>query len=426
MSNSYTYRNKSWIKDTGLAKEGQSLIDTALEDMPSLQGILKKYGGKKPLKNTRIPVCVIPTPETGAFVWTLKSLGAEVQLCSDNVISVDDRVAAAIDSWGVKVFGKRNQSVEDFLQCIRWSTLFMVDNNIAYPTQIVDDGSDLTKLIHAEKVEWLNDIKGTSEQTTCGVFFDQGLQKRGQLVTPIIDINAGLKASFDNRYGPRESFIPAFAMCKGMQLGGKTALVAGYGMVGKGVVEALMMAGCRVLVAEVNPLRALEAKMQSLEIVTINEAISIADVFVTATSTPHVFTKDQILKMKSGASLCNMGENREYDSHLLENELGFTKNWVNDNLARYKNGEWYVDSLCDGWLLNMRSGGNPARALGITFALHILIQIKLANGWNLEKGSINTVPEEIENEVILLNFPELKDKMTLLTHEQKQYMGAEK
>lgn len=426
MSNLYTYQDHSWIKDKNLAKEGQSLIDTALEDMPSLQGIIKKYGSKKPLKGARIPVCVIPTPETGAFVWTLKQLGAVVRLCSDNVISVDDRIAAAVDSWGVKVFGKRNQSVEEFLQCIRWATLFKVGNKIVPPTQIVDDGSDLTKLIHAEKVEWLNDIRGTSEQTTCGVLFDQGLQKRGQLVTPIIDINTGLKASFDNRFGPRESFIPAFAMCKGMQLGGKTALVAGYGMVGKGVVEALIMAGCRVLVAEVNPLRALEAKMQSLEIVRIDEAIPYADVFVTATSTPHVFTKKQILKMKSGASLCNMGENREYDCHLLENEKGIKKIWINDNLARYQNGKWYVDNLCDGWLLNMRSGGNPARALGITFALHTLVQIKLAEEWKLEKGSITTVPDNIEQEVVLLNFPELSEKMTQLTHEQKQYIGAEK
>lgn len=419
-----SHQSDSWIRDRGLAQEGEAMIRIAREDMPALIALVKKYSKTQPLKGTRIAVCVIPTAETGNLVWGLITLGAEVRLCSDNVISVDDRVAAAIDSWGVSVFGRRDQTREEFFQCIHWATQFK-DNRgkTTPPTQIIDDGSDLTSLIHREKLSWLDKILVVTEQTTCGINFDRALQQKHQLKVPVVDINTGLKAAFDNRYGPRESFIPAFKMCKDIQIGGKLALVAGYGMVGKGVVEALQMMGCRVLVSECDPIRATEALMNGLEIVSVDQNLKSVDIFITATSCPWILSAKQILSMKRGAILCNMGENREYDAHLLVNIKGVVRQQINPNLTRYRYRNWYIDSLCDGYLLNMRSGGNGSRVLGITFALHLIAQIKVTQGWRPKRGIITQLSPEVENEVALLNFPELKNKITRLTPAQKDYMG---
>ena len=247
------------------------------------------------------------------------------------------------------------------------------------------------------------------------------------MLVPVVDINTGLKAAFDNRYGPRESFIAAFKACKDIQLGGKVAVVAGFGMVGKGVAEALQMAGCRIIVTESDPIRAVEALMSGYEVATVDEALAEADIFVTETSSPEVFSVEQILKMKNGATLCNMGENREYDAHLLPQRIeGVGREQITPNLVRYHlPGDRYVDSLLDGYLLNMRTGGNGSRALGITFALHLLAQIKVSQGWRPEPGKIHRLPAGMEEEVALLNFPELGAHLTHLTNAQREYMGLE-
>ncbi len=418
--------NDYWIKDINLASEGQKLIDMAREDMPALTSLVKKYHNSKPLSGSRIAICVIPTPATGNLVWAAKQLGADVRLCSDNVVSVDDRVAAAIVSWGVPVFGKRDQSREEFYDCIVRATQFKDSKGKNLPpTQIIDDGADMTLLIHKENYSWLSEIKVVSEQTTCGVNFDKGLMRDNKLKVPVVDINTGLKAAFDNRYGPRESFIESVKACVAeKQLGGKLVLVIGYGMVNKGVVEALQAAGSRVVISEINSVRAAEAIMNGLEFVTIDEILPFVDMVVTATSTPHTLTVKQIQKMKRGAMLCNMGENQEYDAHELVNIKGVKKEFLNPNLVRYSNENWYVDNLCDGWLLNMRTGGNPPRVLGITFALQLMAHIKVNEGWKLKKGQIYHLPDEVDQEVAMLNFPEIPKKLTHLTEEQFRYMGC--
>ena len=378
------------------------------------------------MNGARIAICVIPTAATGNLVWSARALGASVRLCSDNVISVDDRITAAVASWGVPVFGKRDQTKEEFYECIREATKFVGESGaIIPPTQIIDDGADLTLLAHQENFPWLNDIKVVTEQTTCGINFDTSLMRSGKLQVPVVDLNSGLKSAFDNRYGTRESFLPAVKACVGeVQLGGKFAVVAGYGKVGRGVVEALQMTGCRVVITESSAVQATEALMNGLELVKMDDVLHNADLFVTATSSPDVMTVDQILRMKRGAMLCNMGENQEYNAHELINIEGVERKLVNPNLARYSKEGWYVDNLCDGWLLNMRTGGNPARVLGITFALHLMAHIKVMQGWEPEKGKIHRLPAEIEEQVAMQNFPEIKDKLTVLTPKQIQYMGC--
>jgi adenosylhomocysteinase len=417
---------EGWITDPLLSEEGQKLIEIARSDMPTLVSLVEVYSKKKPLKGARISVCVIPTPETGNLIWVLKELGAEVRLCSDNIISVDDRVAAAIYSWGVPVFGKRDQSLDNFFNCIKMALEFKDKKGaIIPPTQIIDDGSDMTQLIHREKMSWIKKLKVISEQTTCGIEFSKKLADRKELEAPVVDINTGFKSSFDNHYGCRESFINAFKLCKDIMFGGKTAVIAGYGMVGKGVAEALIMAGCRVLIVEVSATRAAHALMAGLEVVKLEDCLDKADIFVTATTTPHVFTIENILKMKSGATLCNMGENQEYDAKLLVNEPGIKKVRINENLFRYSKGDWFVDSLCDGYLLNMRVAGNPPRVLAITFALHVLAHIKVMKGWKLTPGHIYRLPTTCDDELARLNFPELCNKLTTLTSDQKKYLSGE-
>lgn len=416
-----------WIKDIALADEGQKMIEAAREDMPALTSLVKEYGVSKPLSGARIAICVIPTAATGNLVWAAKELGANVRLCSDNVISVDDRIAAAIAKWGVPVFGKRDQTREEFYESIRRATQFRNEyGETVPPTQIIDDGADMTLLAHRENLPWLKDVLVVSEQTTCGVNFDAGLMRNGELKVPVVDINTGFKAAFDNRYGPRESFIPALKACVGeVQLGGKLAVVAGYGMVAKGVVEALQMTGCRVVVTESDAVRATEALMNGIEVVRMDEILDKGDLFVTATSSPGVMTVDQILKLKNGAMMCNMGENQEYDAHKLVEIQEVRKEFVNPNLARYSKGDWHVDNLCDGWLLNMRTGGNPPRVLGITFALHLMTHLKVAAGWRPETGKIHHLPPEVEQQVAILNFPGIQEKLTSLTSAQLRYMGRE-
>ena len=416
-----------WIKDIALADEGQKMIEMARGDMPALNSLVKEFGPSKPLTGARIAICVIPTAATGNLVWAARELGANVRLCSDNVVSVDDRITAALANLGVPVFGKRDQTKEEFFTSIRLATQFKDEGGaIIPPTQIIDDGADMTLLAHRENLPWLDDVLVVSEQTTCGVNFDNGLMREGKLRVPVVDINTGLKAAFDNRYGPRESFIPAFKACIGeVQLGGKLAVVAGYGMVAKGVVEALQMTGCRVVITESDAVRATEALMNGIEVVRMDEVLDKADLFVTATSSPGVMTTDQILRMKSGAMMCNMGENQEYDAHGLVDVPGVKKEFVNPNLARYSKDDWHVDSLCDGWLLNMRTGGNPPRVLGITFALHLMTHLKVAKEWRPEKGKIHHLPPEAEQEVAILNFPDIREKLTPLTSAQLRYMGRE-
>ncbi|MBN1162183.1 adenosylhomocysteinase [Patescibacteria group bacterium] len=424
--NKQNNKTESWIADPSLAEEGQQLIEIARDDMPALVSLVKKYKETKPLKGSRISVCVIPTPETGNLIWALINLGAEVRLCSDNIISVDDRVAAAVDSWGVSVFGKRDQTLDEFFKCIQWALEFKdAEGNIVPPTQIIDDGSDMTQLIHRNKYKWAKELKGVSEQTTCGVEFAKTLKKQGKLKVPIIDINTGFKAAFDNYYGSKESFLYAFKRTKDIMFGGKKVLVSGYGRVGKGVVDMLKICGADVYVSEVSPVRAAHALMEGTTVVNVNDCLSDMDIFITAATTPHVFNLDQILKMKSGATLCNMGENLEYDAQQLVTIDGVEKVVINENLVRYKKGDWFIDSLCDGYLLNMRIGGNPPRVLGITFALHILAHIKLSKGWKLEAGNIYSLPPEVDDEIALMNFPELKDKLTELSNNQKNYLSGD-
>lgn len=420
---------QSWIKDISLAPQGNRLIEKARENMPGISAIIERYGQHQPLINQRIAVCVIPTPETANLVWALDRLGAQVRLCSDNVKFTNDEVAAAVTSYGIPVFAKRYQSRDEFVENIRLASRFPDrQGNLNPPTRIIDDGADMTLLLHREEPRLLSSIEAVTEQTTCGVNFDRELRRKGLLQVPVVDINTGIKAELDNRYGPRESFIPSVkAIHQGFDFYGKTVLVVGYGMVGKGIVDALKKENCKIIIAEANIKRALEVEMDGLKYSKVDNVLGDVDLVVTASSTPHNLTAKQILQMKKGAVICNMGENLEYNAHELPKiDDGINREEITPDLIRYKRNAdgWFVDSLCDGYLLNMATGGNPSRIVSVTMALHLLAQIKISLGQlQVERGKIVKVPQEIQDEALALCFPELVDKLTNLTPSQREYMG---
>jgi adenosylhomocysteinase len=417
-----------WIADPKLAEDGFHRLELARLDMPGLVEIVTRYKDMQPLKGTRIAISVIPTDPTGNLVWALKELGANVRLCSDNRVSTRDDIAAALVAMDIPVFARRNQSKEEFTQCFREVVKFRDERGkIVHPHQIIDDGFDLTLIMHEEQPGLVESLRGVTEQTTCGVNFAHRLMMTEKLRCPIIDINSGVKADFDNRFGTRESFLHSYFECINIELGGKVAVLVGYGPVGKGCVDQLRTVGSRVVVVEADPIRAAEALMVGLQVDSLEAAATYGDLFVVSTGSSCTITEEHLLKMKNGAILCNMGENYlEYDTIYLHSEAVKTVA-INENIIMHiLPNERKLYSLVDGGLMNMRGGGHPPRLLSITFCLHILMQIELSrNEHCFQRGRIYKTPRRLQEEVMLMNFPELQGKMSQLTEEQLEYMGRD-
>lgn len=416
-----------WIADPMGADDGEYQIELARLDMPGLVELVRHYGELKPLSGARIAVSVIPTPETGNLVWTLRKLGASVRLCSDNRVSTNDEVAAALVRWGIPVFAKRDQTKEEYFQCFREVVKFKDEKgNIVQPHQIVDDGFDLSQLMHEERPELIENLRGVTEQTTCGVNFAHKLMIAGQLRCSVIDINSGVKAAFDNRYGPRESFLDSFFECFNLELGGKVVILAGYGPVGKACADLLRAVGSRVVVAEADPIRGAQALMEGFQVDSLENASRYGDIFIVTTGSPRVIREEHFLLMKDGAVLCNMGENYlEYDTNYLNDKRQVLTIRKDDNLSVHVlPNRKKLFALASGGLLNMRGGGHPPRLLSITFCLHVLMQIALAqNNDQFQKGIIYKTPRKLQEHVILMCFPELNGKIEVLSDEQLAYMG---
>ena len=417
-----------WIADPTLAEIGMERIRIARLDMPGIVEIVDRHYLQQPLSSARIAVSVIPTDATGNLVWALQKLGASVRVCSDNRVSTSDEVAAALVAMNVPVFARRNQSKEQYQHCFSEVVKFpQVDGSCLPPHQVIDDGLDLVKFIHESDIDLATQLRGATEQTTCGVNFAHALLRARKLACPIININAGIKAEFDNRYGTRESFIHSFLQCMNVELGGKVAVVTGFGPVGRGCIDQLRAVGAQIVVVDADPIRAAQALMEGHRVDSIESASEYGDIFVVSTGTPYVITQHHLLKMKSGAVLCNMGENYlEYDSEYLHSDDSIVSTKISDDLTTHRlpNGN-ELFSLADGGLMNMRGGGHPPRLLSITFSLHIMMQIALTQIFGDLESNIYAVPRSIQEEVVLLNFPELRSKLTSLTKEQIDYMGRD-
>ena len=405
-----------------LAEWGRKEIEIAEMEMPVLMTLRKEYGKSKPLKGARIAGCLHMTIQTAVLIETLLILGAQVRWSSCNIFSTQDHAAAAIAAIGVPVFAWKGLSEQEYQWCIE-QTLMFEDGPL---NMIIDDGGDLTNLIHDKYPELLKGIKGLSEETTTGV---RSLMKRwhdGTLGVPAINVNDSVtKSKFDNLYGCRESLLDGIKRATSIMIAGKVAVVAGYGDVGKGSAEALASAGARVLVGEVDPICAYQAAMNGFQVVTMEEAAPIGDIFVTATGCCGVITAEHMLKMKNGVLLCNIGH---FDCEI---DVGWLKNHPEvEHIAikpqvdqyRFKNSQKSIILLAEGRLVNLGcANGHPSFVMSNSFTNQILAQIDL---WtNTYPIGVHCLPRIIDEKVARLHLDRLGVHLTTLTKKQSDYLG---
>ncbi len=410
------------VADIGLASWGRKEISLAETEMPGLMALREEYGAKQPLKGARITGCLHMTIQTAVLIETLSALGAEVRWSSCNIFSTQDHAAAAIAAAGIPVFAWKGETEEEYDWCIR-QTIHGRDD--WRPNMILDDGGDLTRMMHDEFPELLKDVKGISEETTTGVLRLHEMWKDGTLKAPAINVNDSVtKSKFDNLYGCRESLPDGLKRATDVMFAGKIALVAGYGDVGKGCADALRGQGARVLVTEVDPICALQAAMQGYQVVTMEEAAPQADIFVTATGNHSVITLDHMREMKDRAIVCNIGHfDNEIEVASLQN-YQWTEIKPQVDEITFPDGKRLV-LLAKGRLVNLGCAtGHPSFVMSASFTNQVLAQIELWNNHGDYQNQVYVLPRHLDEKVARLHLAKLGVKLTTLTKEQAKYIGV--
>ena len=408
------------VADVSLADWGRREIELAETEMPGLMATREEFGASKPLKGARIAGCLHMTIQTAVLIETLTALGAEVRWSSCNIFSTQDQAAAAIAATGVPVFAWKGMSEEEFWWAIE-KTVFGPDG--WRPNLILDDGGDLTVLMHEKYGELLDDVVGLSEETTTGVHRLYEMQKAGTLKVPAINVNDSVtKSKFDNKYGCRESLVDAIRRATDLMMAGKVAVVAGYGDVGKGSAESLRNAGCRVLVTEADPICALQAAMEGYEVVTMEDAASSGDIFVTCTGNIDVITLDHMRQMKDRAIVCNIGH---FDSEIQINALRNLK-WHNVkpqvDEVEFPDGKRII-VLAEGRLVNLGCAtGHPSFVMSASFTNQVLAQIELWQNTGQYKNEVYVLPKHLDEKVAALHLGKLAVNLTRLTKQQADYL----
>lgn len=409
----------SKIKDPKLAKKGQLEIEWAESNMPVLMEIRKRFQKEKPFKNLKISACLHVTKETAVLVQTLKEGGAKIALCGSNPLSTKDEIAAALVKKGIEVFAWRGLNQKEYYFCI--------EKVLAQkPNITLDDGGDLVSFVHSKKQELIKNIIGGTEETTTGVLRFKAMEKEGALKYPIVAVNdAYSKFLFDNRYGTGQSTIDGILRGSSILLAGKTFVVCGYGFCGKGVALRAKGMGAKVIIVEVDPIKALEALMDGFEVMPSERAAKVGDIFVTVAGNKNVISKKHFLKMKSGAILANAGHfNVEINLNDLES-LTKEKRKIRENLEEYilKNGK-KLYLLAEGRLVNLAAAeGHPSEVMDMSFSLQALSCRWLTKNKNLAP-KVYKVPEEIDKEVAFLKLKSMGIKIDKLTREQKRYLES--
>jgi adenosylhomocysteinase len=446
------------VKDIGLASWGRKEIDIAETEMPGLMAVREEYAAKKPLKGARIAGSLHMTIQTAVLIETLAALGADIRWASCNIYSTQDHAAAAIAAGGIPVFAFKGESLEDYWEYTH-NIFEWTDGGT--PNMILDDGGDATLLIHlgvrAEKGDtafldkatneeeevlfaaikkrlktkpgWYSEIakniRGVTEETTTGVHRLYEMQKKGTLLFPAINVNDSVtKSKFDNLYGCRESLVDGIRRGTDVMMAGKVAMVAGFGDVGKGSAASLRNAGCRVLVAEVDPICALQAAMEGYEVTTMDDASPRADIFVTATGNKDVITIDHMRAMKDRAIVCNIGH---FDSEIQVAALRNMK-WENvkpqvDEIE-FSDGKRII-LLSEGRLVNLGNAmGHPSFVMSASFTNQTLAQIELWGNPGAYKKEVYTLPKQLDEKVARLHLAKVGAKLTKLTSEQADYIGV--
>jgi len=411
------------VQDISLAGWGRKEISIAEGEMPGLMALREEYGASQPLKGARIAGCLHMTIQTAVLIETLTALGATVRWSSCNIFSTQDQAAAAIAATGVPVFAWKGLSEEEFWWCIE-QTVKGPDGWT--PNMILDDGGDLTVLMHDKYPELLNDVRGLSEETTTGVHRLWEMERKGTLKVPAINVNDSVtKSKFDNLYGCRESLVDAIRRGTDVMMAGKVAVVAGYGDVGKGSAASLRNAGCRVLVTEADPICALQAAMEGYEVVTMENGAPRGDIFVTCTGNVDVITLDHMREMKHRAIVCNIGH---FDSEIQINAL---RNYKWDNIKPQVDEVEFPDGkriiiLSEGRLVNLGNAtGHPSFVMSASFTNQTLAQIEL---WTAKPGQyqnkVYTLPKALDEKVAALHLAKVGAELTKMSKEQADYIGV--
>jgi len=409
------------VADMSLAEWGRKETTLAEKEMPGLMTLREEYGKSQPLKDARIVGCLHMTIQTAVLIETLTALGATVRWSSCNIFSTQDQAAAAIAASGVPVFAWKGETEEEYVWCIE-QTLKGPEGWI--PNMILDDGGDLTRVVHENHPELLDEIRGLSEETTTGVHRLYDMVKAGTLKVPAFNVNDSVtKSKFDNLYGCRESLIDGIKRATDVMVAGKVCVVAGYGDVGKGCAQSLAEQGARVKVTEIDPICALQAAMEGYEVTTMDEAVAEGDIFVTATGNLDVITVDHMRAMKHGAIVCNIGH---FDSEIqIEGLENMTWDEVKPQVdeVEFPDGKRII-VLAKGRLVNLGCAtGHPSFVMSTSFSNQVLAQIELWSNPDKYENQVYVLPKRLDEKVAALHLDKLGVKLTTLSKKQADYIG---
>lgn len=409
------------VADLSLAEWGRKEITIAETEMPGLMALRQMHKGKHPLKGARIAGCLHMTIQTAVLIETLIDLGAEIRWSSCNIFSTQDHAAAAIAKAGIPVFAWKGETEEEYVWCVKQT---IVGPNNWMPNMILDDGGDLTLIMHQEYPELLKDVKGISEETTTGVHRLYEMHKKGELKVPSFNVNDSVtKSKFDNLYGCRESLVDGIKRATDVMVAGKIAVVCGYGEVGKGCAQTLRSYGATVFVTEIDPICALQAAMEGYRVVTMDEVAAIGNIFVTATGNKDVITHDHMLKMQDQSIICNIGH---FDSEIDIASMRKYK-WENikpqvDHVVLPSGNRIIV--LAEGRLVNLGCAtGHPSFVMSMSFTNQVLAQIELWQHHDKYKVGVYVLPKQLDEMVAKLHLAKIGVKLTTLTKEQAEYLS---
>ena len=410
------------VKDISSAEFGRKEISIAESEMPGLMALREEYSETKPLKGARIIGCLHMTIQTAVLIETLVALGAEVRWSSCNIFSTQDHAAAAIAKAGIPVYAWKGETEEEYLWCIKQTIVGKPDWK---PNMLLDDGGDLTAIMHNEYKDLMKDIKGVSEETTTGIKALNKMEKDNSLLVPAINVNDSVtKSKFDNLYGCRESLVDGIRRATDVMMSGKIAIVAGFGDVGKGSAASLRQSGARVLVTEADPICALQAAMEGYEVVLMEEAISRADIVVTATGNKDIVTADHMRDMKDRAILCNIGHfDNEIQVEALKNyKWSEVKPQVHEIELPSKKR---IILLAEGRLVNLGCAtGHPSFVMSASFTNQVIAQIELWNNSEKYEKKVYVLPKHLDEKVAMLHLGKVGAKLTKMSKEQADYISV--
>lgn len=415
------------VADITLAEWGRKEIGIAETEMPGLMALRREYGREKPLRGARIAGCLHMTIQTAVLIETLIELGAEVRWSSCNIFSTQDHAAAAVASRGIPVFAWKGETEEEYDWCIE-QTLLWPDGKPL--NMILDDGGDLTQIVHERYPEYLKEIRGISEETTTGVHRLYEMMNEGRLGCPAFNVNDSVtKSKFDNLYGCRESLLDGIKRATDVMIAGKTAVVAGYGDVGKGCAQSLRGQGARVLVTEIDPICALQAAMEGYEVVTMEDAAPVADIFITTTGCRDVICRHHMDAMKDQAIVCNIGHfDVEIDVASVFNDPELERVNIKPQVDQviWPDGK-RLTILAEGRLVNLGCAtGHPSFVMSNSFTNQVMAQMELWNNPDKYENKVYVLPKHLDEKVARLHLEKLGVKLTTLTDEQAAYLGVPK